>query len=97
MDSHRRLPVVTHTWEEIFERDLVPFMDLLFHRPGDAQPFFLTGSMPNCHSLAVHPGGTRLVVAATNANSAGNGRVLGPNKEYPGNVSPLHVWDLPNG
>jgi beta-N-acetylhexosaminidase len=35
VDSHRRLPVVAHTWEEIFERDLVPFMDLMFHRPGE--------------------------------------------------------------
>ncbi len=35
VDSHRRLPVVTHPWEEIFERDLVPFMDLLFHRRGE--------------------------------------------------------------
>src|SRR5947209_3990549 len=35
VDSHRRLPVVTKTWEEIFERDLVPFMDLMFHRPGE--------------------------------------------------------------
>ena len=35
VDSHRRLPVVTHTWQEIFERDLVPFMDLMFHRPGE--------------------------------------------------------------
>lgn len=35
VDSHRRLPVVTHSWEEIFERDLVPFMDLMFHRPGE--------------------------------------------------------------
>jgi beta-N-acetylhexosaminidase len=35
VDSHRRLPVITHTWEEIFERDLVPFMDLMFHRPGE--------------------------------------------------------------
>lgn len=35
VDSHRRLPVVTHMWEEIFERDLVPFMDLMFHRPGE--------------------------------------------------------------
>ncbi|HVF57557.1 MAG TPA: glycoside hydrolase family 3 N-terminal domain-containing protein [Pyrinomonadaceae bacterium] len=34
VDSHRRLPVITHTWEEIFERDLVPFMDLMIHRPG---------------------------------------------------------------
>jgi beta-N-acetylhexosaminidase len=35
VDSHRRLPVVKHSWEEIFERDLVPFMDLMFHRPGE--------------------------------------------------------------
>jgi beta-N-acetylhexosaminidase len=35
VDSHRGLPVVKHSWEEIFERDLVPFMDLLFHRPGE--------------------------------------------------------------
>ena len=35
VDSHRRLPVVTHSWDEIFERDLVPFMDLMFHRPGE--------------------------------------------------------------
>jgi beta-N-acetylhexosaminidase len=35
VDSHRRLPTITHTWEEIFQRDLVPFMDLMFHRPGE--------------------------------------------------------------
>jgi beta-N-acetylhexosaminidase len=35
VDSHRRLPVVCHSWEEIFERDLVPFMDLMFHTPGE--------------------------------------------------------------
>ena len=35
VDSHRRMPVVKHTWEEILERDLVPFMDLMFHRPGE--------------------------------------------------------------
>jgi beta-N-acetylhexosaminidase len=35
VDSHRRLPVVMHTWQEIFQRDLVPFMDLMFHRPGE--------------------------------------------------------------
>src|ERR1051325_3371343 len=34
VDSHRRLPVVTHTWQEIFQRDLVPFLDLLVPRPG---------------------------------------------------------------
>lgn len=35
IDSHRRLPVVKHSWEEILERDLVPFMDMMFHRPGE--------------------------------------------------------------
>jgi WD40 repeat protein len=68
---------------------------LLFHRPGEAQPFFLTTKMANCHSLAVHPQGRRLVVSATNGGSNGNGRLLGKNKEYPGNWSPLHIWELP--
>jgi beta-N-acetylhexosaminidase len=35
IDSHRRLPVVRHSWEEILEKDLVPFMDLMLHRPGE--------------------------------------------------------------
>ncbi|HYO62702.1 MAG TPA: glycoside hydrolase family 3 N-terminal domain-containing protein [Pyrinomonadaceae bacterium] len=35
VDSHRRLPVIKHTWEEIVERDLQPFMDLMFTRPGE--------------------------------------------------------------
>jgi len=67
---------------------------LFFQQPGDALPFY-TVAIPNPHSLAVHPEGKRLVVAATNANSSGNGRAVGKNKEYPGNFSPLHVFDLP--
>lgn len=67
---------------------------LFFHRPGEPNPFFQSTQMPNCHSLAVHPGGRRLVVAATNSGSNGNGRPL-QNGQYPGNFSPLHVWDLP--
>lgn len=35
VDSHRRLPVIKHSWQQILERDLVPFMDLMFHRPGE--------------------------------------------------------------
>ena len=66
---------------------------LFFHRPEDAQPFF-AAPLPNAHSLAVHPIGKRLVVSATNANSAGNGRQIGKDKEYPGNGSPLHVFDF---
>jgi WD40 repeat protein len=68
---------------------------LHFHRPGDAKPFFTQAKMANCHSLAVHPGGKRLVVSATNRGSNGNGRRLTKDREYPGNYSPLHVWDLP--
>jgi hypothetical protein len=70
---------------------------LFFHRPGEAQPFFTTAKMANCHSLAVHPNGTRLVVSATNANSSGNGRPLTKAKEYPGNTSPLYFWEVTKG
>jgi len=35
IDSHRRLPIVKHSWGEILENDLVPFMDLMFHRAGE--------------------------------------------------------------
>jgi WD40 repeat protein len=68
---------------------------LLFQRPEDAQPFFLSTALANCHSLALHPAGRRLAVSATNAGSDGNGRLLGKNKEYPGNWSPVHLWDVP--
>lgn len=64
-------------------------------RPGEAQPFFTTNKMANCHSIALHPGGKRFVVAATNAGSNGNGRRLDKNMEYAGNFSPLHIWDIP--
>lgn len=66
---------------------------LFFHRPGDAAPFFLTPKMVNCHALAVHD--RRLVVAATNANSSGNGRPKTKDMSYPGNSSPLYAWELP--
>lgn len=65
-----------------------------FIRPGEQTPFFLSTAMPNCHSLAVHPDGRRLLVSATNAGSNGNGRPL-RNGEYVGNTSPLHLWELP--
>ncbi len=68
----------------------------LFIRPRDSQPFFVTTKMPNCHSLAVHPSGTRIAVTATNGGSNGNGRQL-KNGEYAGNWSPVHIWELPQG
>ncbi|MGH7170932.1 MAG: WD40 repeat domain-containing protein [Gemmataceae bacterium] len=68
---------------------------LLFVRPGEEAPFFQK-ALPNPHSLALHPGGKRLIVSAINGGSNGNGRKLGKNKEYPGNYSPLYVYDLPS-
>ncbi len=66
----------------------------LFIRPRDKDPFFVTTKMPNCHSLAVHPNGSRLAVTATNGGSNGNGRQL-KDGEYLGNWSPVHIWDMP--
>lgn len=63
-------------------------------RPGEPRPQFVTTAMPNCHTLAVHPEGRRLIIAATNSGSNGNGRPT-RNGQYPGNFSPLHEWELP--
>jgi WD40 repeat protein len=67
---------------------------LFFQRPEDAQPFFLSPKMINSHSLAMHSDGIRLAVATTNGNSGGNGRPI-KNGAYPGNFSPIVLWDLP--
>lgn len=32
---------------------------LVFWLPGDPGPFFSRADMPNCHALALHPGGRR--------------------------------------
>ncbi len=64
-------------------------------RPGEQAPFFTNTRMANCHSLAVHPTNNRVVVAATNTGSNGNGRNL-RGGVYAGNFSPLYVWTLPS-
>jgi WD40 repeat protein len=68
-----------------------------FHiwKPGDATTRFSGGKHPNCHSVALHPDGDKIVVSATNANSSGNGRVKGKGGEYPQNTSPIQMWTLP--
>lgn len=66
----------------------------LLLRPGEEKPFFLTTKMSNCHSLAVHPDG-RMVVAASNRNSQGNGAVKDKQGKYLGNYSPLHLFAPP--
>lgn len=74
---------------------------LFLWQPGEAKPSFESTKMPNCHSVTVHPDGVRVAVAATNANSSGNGKVVGKNGEYSANTSPIHLWkfapaDRPN-
>ncbi len=66
-----------------------------FHRTGEPAPFF-TGDqlMPNCHSVALHPSGTRLAVLS-NAGTFGQQRSQAREGIYPGNTSPIHVFDLP--
>lgn len=66
-----------------------------FQRVDDAQPFFITPAMPNCHSLAMHPEGRRFAVVATSSGSNGNGRQLDAKGQYPGAFSPVVIWDLP--
>lgn len=66
-----------------------------FIRPPASEPFFVTTKMANCHSLAPHPNRRCYAVTATNGGSNGNGRNLDKNGQYPGNWSPVHLWDLP--
>ena len=67
--------------------------NLFFQRPGDEQPFLQISKMANCHALAVHPDGKRLIVSATNTGSNGNGRQLKDGK-YRGNFSPLFILEM---
>lgn len=66
----------------------------LLARPEDEKAFFTYTKMSNCHTLALHPDGNSVVVAATNRNSQGNGAVRDKDGDYVGNSSPLHVFSL---
>jgi hypothetical protein len=50
---------------------------------------------PREQALAVYPESQRFVLAATNAHCQSDGRNLNSKKEYPGNSSPLYIWDMP--
>lgn len=64
------------------------------HRVGEAAPFF-TGdkAMPNCHSLSLHPNGSRFAVIS-NEGTYGQKKSMAREGIYPGNTSPIHVFDL---
>lgn len=64
----------------------------LLLRPDEVEPFFISTSMSNCHSIDAHPDG-RIAVAATNRNSQGNGAVKDKDGNYLGNTSPIHLFE----
>lgn len=68
---------------------------LIFRRLDDKEAFFTHTAIANCHSLSLHPNGSRLAVAGTNGGSNGNGKVVDKDGEYKGNWSPIHILDLP--
>ena len=67
---------------------------LAFRRIDEEKPFFVNSKLLNCHSLAAHPDGKRLVVATINARNQGNGVVLDKDGKYMGNRSPLHLFEI---
>jgi len=66
---------------------------LVMRRIEDEKPFFETTKMPNCLSISMDAESKRLAVVTTNRNSNGNGRTL-KNGEYPGNNSPIFLFQL---
>ncbi len=68
----------------------------LLQRLDDSKPFFTSPKAVNAHGLALDVKRGRVIVAATNANSSGNGRVKGKGGEmdYPNNYAVLQVWQL---
>lgn len=67
---------------------------VLVTKPGADEPIFKSTKISNCHSVALHPNGKIVVVAATNRSSQGNGAVRDKNGKYLGNTSPLHVFEV---
>jgi len=70
---------------------------LMFLKPGEKTPYYETTKLLNLHAAALMPDGKRLLVVRVNAKSSGNGRVKSPDgtTAYPGNYSPLVMFDLP--
>ena len=70
---------------------------LQFIKPGEEKAFYSSKKMQNCHSLAAHPDGFRLAVAATSRGSNGNGRRVDKDGNYVGNTSPIYILEMPGG
>ncbi len=68
---------------------------ILFLRPGEKEPFFTHTAVANVHSVTLHPDGKRFAVVAMNKASNGNGRPKTADGSYPGNTSPVHLFEIP--
>jgi len=64
----------------------------LLLRPGEDAPLFASSRLSNCHSIDIDAAG-RILVAATNKRSQGNGAVKDKDGNYLGNSSPLHIFE----
>ena len=65
------------------------------HRAGEEKPFYTNPQpLPNCHSVALHPNGQRIAVIS-NAGTYGQQKSMAREGIYPGNTSPIHVFELP--
>lgn len=62
------------------------------HRPGDPQPL-LVHPLPNCHSVAIAADGRRIAVLA-NAGLFGQRKSKAREGDYPGNTSPIHLFEI---
>ncbi len=67
---------------------------VFFTQPDAAAPSFIHAKLANCHALALHPDGKRIVVTSTNRDSNGNGKSLAKDGAYKTNSSPLTMFEL---
>jgi WD40 repeat protein len=61
--------------------------------PNATEPSDSNTTPPNCQTLAIHPSGKYVIVAAT-SRGGGNGKSLSPDGRYLRNTSPLHLFGL---
>jgi WD40 repeat protein len=62
-------------------------------KTGEEKPFF-ENRLANCHSIGIHPNGIRFAVIS-NVGLAGQPNDRAKEDNYPGNSSPINLWDLP--
>jgi len=65
------------------------------HRVGTEKPFCQNPQpLANCHSVALHPLGRQVAVLA-NEGTYGQRKSMAREGIYPGNTSPIHIFELP--